>query len=295
MNVALLDEPSASERASRRSKLQAVRAPTLRGALIGCGALVGATLRTAFAYRTATLFAVFVGLLGQSVFLWVWLAVYRENPPPSALPERELFSYLIVALVFNAMCSLSVEFRFGQRVRQGLIANDLIRPLGFLPFQLAQAAGDALANLLFALPIYVVGLAFVGRAALPANGACATLGVLSLALAFVINFGLSYVLIEVSLITHSTYGTVTARLALHQAFSGLAAPLSLFPAALRDIAVCLPFRDIIATPAQIWLGLQPAPGLAEALLRQACWASALLLIGGVMFPTALARHQLQGG
>src|SRR5687768_14714310 len=103
MNVALLHESRASEPAPRRSESQVVRVPTLCGALIGCGALMGATLRTAFAYRMATLFAVFVGLLGQSVFLWVWLAVYRENPRSSAPPERELFSYLIVALVFNAM------------------------------------------------------------------------------------------------------------------------------------------------------------------------------------------------
>lgn len=293
MSVALLDDSSAVERSG--AELQPLRVQTLPGALIGCAALMSATLRTACAYRMATLTAVLVALLGQSVFFWVWLAVYRENPSVSAIPQEELLSYLVVALVFNSMCSLSIEFRFGQRVRQGLIANDLLRPLGFLPFQLAQAAGDALANLLFALPIYLLGLMFVGHSALPASGACAALGALSLALAFLINFGLSYVLIEVALVTHTTYGTVTARLALHQAFSGVAAPLALFPAALRDIALYLPFRDIVATPAQIWIGLQPASVVAEALVRQACWATALFIIGSVSLRPALVRHQLQGG
>jgi ABC-2 type transport system permease protein len=295
VSVAAARAAIASERAPRHTAAQALRFPTLWDTLLGFGGLLEATVRTKLAYRAATLTSVFVALLGQSVFFLVWLAVYQENSAPTMMAGRDLFSYLVVALVFNATFSFSVEFRFGQRLRQGLIASDLIRPLGFLPFQMAQAAGDAVVNLLFSLPIYALGLMFVGRAALPAGGVNAVLGVLSLGLAFLINFGLSYLLIEVALLTHSTYGAVTARLALHQAFSGLAAPLALFPASLREVASWLPFRDIIATPVQIWLGWQPIGSVFVALLRQACWAGALLVMGGVMLHGALTRHQIQGG
>lgn len=271
-----------------------LRVPTLRLGLLGFYALFEKTLRMKFAYRMATVTALLTSLLGQAVFLLIWSAVYRERPP-TALAESRLMGYLIVALAFNAVFSLSVEFRFGQRLRQGLIATDLIRPLGFLPFQMAQAAGDAAANLTFALPIYLLGLATSGADVLPASGGRAVLGVLSLGLGFAINFGLAYLLIEVALITHSIYGAVTARLALHQAFSGLAAPLALLPPPLHAAATWLPFRDLISTPVEIWLGWTPQASVMEALLRQACWAIVLLVAGQSLLHGALRRHQIQGG
>ncbi|MEO8177291.1 MAG: hypothetical protein ABI895_00530 [Deltaproteobacteria bacterium] len=151
----------------------ALRVPSLTGALLGCCSLADKTLRAKLADRLSTLISVVVAALGYCIFLLVWAAVYRENPHGVLLPKGELFPYLVVALVFNSTFSLAVEFRFGLRLRQGLIATDLIRPLGFLPFQLAQAVGDALGNLLFSAPIYAVGWLFLGAAVLPVSRSAA--------------------------------------------------------------------------------------------------------------------------
>jgi ABC-type uncharacterized transport system permease subunit len=177
----------------------------------------------------------------------------------------------------------------------GLIATDVIRPLGFGTFQMAQALGDVLVNLVFATPIVVVGLWFVGGGLLPASLPTALCGLASGALAFFVAFGVTFLLVQAVFILHSGYGIVTAKMALHQVFSGLAAPLVMMPEALRDIAAWLPFRHIIETPVTIWLGLAPSASVPGLLAAQAAWGAALVGLGTLIFSSVLKKHQVQGG
>jgi ABC-type uncharacterized transport system permease subunit len=108
---------------------------------------VSLTLRTAeskLIYRLATILALVSSGFAYCVFLLVWLAVYRENPNPGPIGRETMTAYLVAAFMVNAVLTLSLELRFIQRVRMGLVAIDLIRPVGFVVLQLAQGAGDAL-------------------------------------------------------------------------------------------------------------------------------------------------------
>jgi len=101
--------------------------------------------------------------------------------------------------------------------------------------------------------------------------------------------------VQASFVLYSPYGVLFTRLALHQAFSGVAAPLSLFPPALYGVASVLPFRHVIETPVSIWLGRVPIERAGWSLLAQAGWAAALLAAGAGIFGLVLSRHQIQGG
>jgi ABC-2 type transport system permease protein len=253
------------------------------------------TARTRLTYRLSTLLALTASGLAYSVVVLVWLQVYRENPNPGPLSLPKMLAYLVTAFVTGEVLTLGVDWRVLQRVRLGLIATDVIRPLGFVQFQMAQAAGDLLVNTLFALPIFAVGFWFVGTGLLPPTLASAALGLVSVALAFFVSFGMTFLIAQAIFVLHSGYGVVTAKVALYQVFSGLAAPLVMFPEGLRNVAVWLPFRHIIETPVSIWLGqAEPArvPGL---LLGQAAWGAALVTAGALVFDAVLKRHQVQGG
>jgi ABC-2 type transport system permease protein len=193
------------------------------------------------------------------------------------------------------MLILTVETRFMQRVRMGLVAIDLLRPLGFLGFQLAQAAGDLLVNVLYVLPLYGVGLWFAGPALAPPDLAAVGFGALSVALAFLIAFGLSYLIVQATFVLQSGYGVLFARAALHQVFSGLSAPLVMFPAPLRRVALWLPFHHEIETPVRIWLGQAPRAELPALMFAQAAWGVGLIALGELSFRAVMRRHQIQGG
>jgi ABC-2 type transport system permease protein len=262
----------------------------------GFVSLVDKTARAKLAYRVSTLIAFVANGLGYSIFLLVWLEVYRQRGSGAGpVPRSFMIPYLVAAFVLNSVLTLSVEFRFFQRVRQGLVAVDLIRPLGFLGVQMAQALGDVVVNLVFAVPVAAAGLLVLGREALPARAEYAGAAVASAALAFVIHFAVSYLILQATFVLQSGYGIFFTRVALHQVFSGLSAPLAAFPPALRAVAAWLPFRHVIETPVLIWLG-GPSPGAVAGLLAiQAAWAVGLLAGGMLLFDVALRRHEIQGG
>ena len=274
----------------------ALRPPATFGqALRGFVSLADKTARGRAAYRGAIFVTLVTSALGYVVFFLVWRELYRSGTASALMPKAELFSYLVVAFVLNFVLSLQVEGRFGQRLRQGLITSDLLRPLGFLPFQLAQAVGDVMMNLLFALPVYGAGYLFLGSDVLPADGAALGLGLISVLLALLVNFAISYLLVQISFVTQTLYGVYFARAAMHQAFSGVAAPLAMFPDALGAWANVMPFRHVIETPVLVLLGQAPAEEIPALLLGQVAWALGLLALSSAIFHSVLRRHQIQGG
>lgn len=269
--------------------------PTLGQNAAGFVSLALKTAESKLTYRFATVISLIASGFAYCVFLLVWLEVYRVNPNPGPVPIGTMKAYLVAAFVVNSILTLTLEMRFMQRVRMGLVVSDMLRPLGFLPFQMAQGVGDALVNLVFVVPVFAVGWWFLGSAMLAPSIGSALLGVVSLLLAFVVSFGISYLIVQASFVLQSGYGVLFARAALHQVFSGLAAPLVMFPAALRDVAVVLPFRHIIETPVRLWLGLVPAREVPALLATQAAWGLGLLVVAQSIFRAVLRRHQVQGG
>jgi ABC-2 type transport system permease protein len=268
--------------------------PSIASQALGFAVLAEKTLRAKFAYRMSMLIGLFANLLGYIVFFLVWSAVYRVGGG-ALVPGAALFPYLALAFVLNFALTLNVEVRFGQRLRQGLVASDLLRPMGFMPFQLAQAVGDAAGNLLLVVPVILLALASFGGALVPPDIASCSAGLVSAALALLVNFGVSYLVVQASFVTSSFYGVFFTRIALHQVFSGLSAPLVLFPEGLRRVADWLPFRHVIETPALIWLGQVERSEIPALLAAQALWALGLLALAVALFRAALSRHQIQGG
>jgi ABC-2 type transport system permease protein len=275
--------------------MTALAYPTFRQSLLGFCVLAQKTAQTKLTYRLATVLSLLSGALAYGVFLLVWREVYRANPRPGPLSREQMMAYLVVAFVVNSILAIAVEMRFLQRVRMGLVAGDLIRPLGFVFFQMAQAAGDVLVNTLYAVPIYLVGCWFVGSALLPVSAVAALLGLVSLGLGFLIGFGISYLMVQAAFLLQSGYGVFFARAAVHQIFSGLSAPLVMFPAGLRSAAEALPFHHEIETPVRIWLGHAQGYEAGSLLAAQAAWGVGLILAGELIFRAVMRRHQIQGG
>jgi ABC-2 type transport system permease protein len=273
----------------------ALPVPSLSQWLAGFAALAARTAEAKLTYRLATILSIVTSGFAYCVFLLVWLAVYRENPNPGPIDRTTMMAYLVAAFVVNAVLNLSLEFRFIQRVRMGLVGIDLLRPIGFLPFQMAQGVGDALVNLVFVAPVLGVGFWFVGSALAPPSLLAGALGVVSVMLAFVVNFALSYLIVQASFVLQSGYGVLFARAALHQIFSGLAAPLVMFPEALRHAAELLPFRYVIETPVLLLLGLAPTGKAPAMLAGQLAWGIGLLACGELIFRSVMKRQQIQGG
>ena len=252
-------------------------------------------VRASFAYKPALFISMLSAGVAYAIPMLVWRHIYAAHQQHQALPAEQLFPYLLIAGCLNFGFAMNVEGRIGQRIRMGLIATDLLRPVDFQMAQLAQGLSDGVFNVSLVLPIYVITLLFWGHSALPHGPAALAAFLVSVVLSFVILFAVSFIFVQASFITYSGYGVFVARNALQQTLSGVSAPLILFPPALRAVSEWLPFRHTIHTPISIYLGWLRGAEVWRALGAQLAWAVGLLVLGRFLLGRALRRFEIQGG
>ncbi|HWA71625.1 MAG TPA: ABC-2 family transporter protein [Polyangiaceae bacterium] len=272
----------------------AVRSP-LRVALRSYLALFVRSVRANFAYRQSLLPSMLAAALSYAVPVLVWRHVYALNPQSHAVPSAAMFPYLLLAGCLNYALGIGVEARVGQRIRTGMIATDLLKPVDFQLAQASQAMSDGLFNSFLCVPIAAVAYAVLGSSVLPANFWAFCGFVVSAVLAFAIMFSISFLFVQAAFFTYSGYGIFAARSALQQTFSGLSAPLLMFPVWLRATSEWLPFRHTIHSPLSIYLGWTSGARILSVLLQQALWATVLFAIGRWTLARSLRRLEIQGG
>lgn len=252
-------------------------------------------LQTSFAYSGAYYLTALTTVVSYAVLFLVWSFVLARRETVGGLAPRAMAAYLVIATWISLTLFLRFEAIISERIRSGLIAVDLLKPVGFHASQFARAVGHALFQATLASLLLAGGFAALGRDLLPVDPGALAGFAASVVLAFLIQFSLGFLFIQGAFVSMRNYGLIQARLMLHFSLSGLSAPLTAFPPALRTVADWLPFRHVIYTPASIWLGLTPAAAVPAVLLEQALWAAGLFLAGRWVFAYALRHLTIQGG
>jgi ABC-2 type transport system permease protein len=251
--------------------------------------------RATFAYKPALFLSMVTVAISSTVPLLVWSHVCSVRSEPLAMPASQLFPYLMLAACLNFVFFMGVEMRVGQRIRLGLIAIDLLKPVDFQLLQLTQSLAELLLNVVVVLPFVGLAYGLWGAAAFPASPGALAAFLLSGCLAFLIQFSTSFIFVQTAFFTLSSYGVFFARNALQLTFAGISAPLELFPPSLRTVAEHLPFRHGIHTPVSIYLGALSGDAMWHALAVQAAWALGLLLVGRGLLRWSLLHLEIQGG
>jgi len=259
------------------------------------GAQSGATLQADFAYAKSMYLSLGTTIISYVVIFLIWGFVLKTRGSVGGYSPPEFISYLVLAAWLSASLSTRVEGEMAERIRQGLVATDLLKPVDFQQMLVARSVGHTIFQALVALVIPVVGFLALGRAIFPSSAGYAGAAAVSVALAFLVQFAIGFLFFQAVFAVNTGYGIFQTRGMLHLVFSGLTAPITAFPDRLRFFADLLPFRHVIYTPVSIWLGRIPSADVPGALLAQALWAIGLLLVGRWVFSVAVEHHSVQGG
>jgi len=225
---------------------------------------------------------------GVTIMIWNYALKDRGRAP-------QVFAYLTLAFMLNYTFNLFLERTVGERIREGLVATDLLKPIDFQLFYAVQSLSDMIFQILLALIVFGMGLAYLGSRLFPASAASLAYFGLSLVLAFAVQYSLCFCFVQGIFLTNSNYGVFATRGALHQTFSGVFAPLALFPPAFKMLAKAMPFHCVIHTPAALYLGMIPVSEAPYALAEQGAWALGLILLGRLIFSRILSKLAIQGG
>ncbi len=257
-------------------------------------ALAGAAFKSLVAYRLQF----FLGLLG-TIFallslLYLWRTILQGNRSLVGFDWPQMKAYLLVAFLANTVVSMYTDYRMALRIREGLVAIDLTKPIDYQRARFAETLGFASFEIPASLAVCGIALLVFGGISVPPLPMLA-LFVLSMATVVPLKFALVYCTGLLCFWTHNYMGINWARTALMQLFSGALVPIAFFPVWLRWPAEALPFQGMVSTPALIFLDRLHGSELWWRLAVQLAWTVAFWYGARLAWGAASKRLTVHGG
>jgi ABC-2 type transport system permease protein len=256
--------------------------------------IISLWIQTSYAYRV-DLATELAGLLLQIYLLRaVWTAVYAGRMSVDGIPLDQVISMVTLA-------SLQVWFTFPMatwylrnRIREGLIALDLARPVPFLSQMAAHQLGATASVVPFLILTLPVAL-LVGGLQLPITPLAGLLYLLSFVLGYLISCLIGLLIGMIAFWTLEAGEVQTIYVFLSQFFSGALVPIWFFPDWLLTIGNLLPFQGQAYLPLAIYLGTLTGSAALSAIGLQLFWVLALGLFAWLVWQRAMRRVVVQGG
>jgi ABC-2 type transport system permease protein len=228
---------------------------------------------------------------------WLWTVLYTQKAGAFNITLRQMVTYAVMASVIG-MCIRpggSVAYQIAAKVKSGEIIMDMLKPLDFHLHTLARNVGQTLfSTVMLGVPSFLIGHFLLGMR-LPASLGSGLLFLLSLVMGYGVLFSLNYLLGVLSIFTIDIRNIWWAYGSVVRFFSGSDIPLWLFPLFLSQVAAILPFKCIYFIPLSIYIGKLGPGEVAGAMVLQAFWLAALVLIGRLARQWAHRSLTIQGG
>jgi ABC-2 type transport system permease protein len=227
------------------------------------------------------------------VMLAIWAAAARSGPV-AGYSQNGFTAYYLCALLVRLMTGAWVVWEMTMEIRGGTFALRLLRPI----HPLIQWSAENLA----AIPMRgVVAFPVIGILLWLARGELSPDPVMWLLLCPALLGGwLLYFLVQAIIGTlalrfESASSLFEAWLGFSNILSGYLVPLDLFPHAVRNISLALPFRFQLSYPIELMLGRWSRGEALELLLAQYAYVALFFALTRVAWRSGLRHYAAYGG
>ncbi|MFC5274519.1 ABC transporter permease [Brachybacterium sacelli] len=255
-----------------------------------------ASFRQYSTYRMATAAGVFTntifGLIRASIMI---AAITTAGGELSGYTVAQAATYVWLGQALLAPIEAFGTREVSQRVHQGDVAVDLLRPTAFLGLYYAQKLGRSSFLLMGrGVPPLAVG-ALVTGLALPDDPLSYLLGAVSLLLAITVAFLGDMMVNLAAFWLLETRGLTVVYNAVMNLLSGFLIPILWFPDWLLTIARATPFPSMIQTPIDTLSGRVPPAEALPLVFTQVVWLAVLTLAAQLMLRAGVRSVEVQGG
>ena len=182
-----------------------------------------------------------------------------------------------------------------ERIRQGTMDADILKPLGLQTHMLMRDAAQKISKLVqFTLPTLILFILITRLFFLPTL-LNAALFLLSVALAYGVLFSINYLFGMLCFYTLSVENISFCYTAVVSFFAGQLVPLWMFPEWAQGIVNVLPFRCIYDVPMSIFIGRMATAEAARAIALQIVWVAILWGCGSLAWRRVRSHVISQGG
>ena len=258
-----------------------------------------------YVYKTQILkslaykFDVYGNVIMQTIIMiatsFFWKALFANVDEVQGVTVETMLTYTVVSSMISVMLTTNVERRITDSVRKGTVAIDMMRPVNIFKVYFAENLGSVTAlffqNL---LPVFIIGSLLV-KVPLPANALSGLLFLVSLTLAFLINWFIAVIFGMMAFSIIEMSALIQVKKHLIRLLSGSMIPIWFFPEWLRNILEFLPFMYIYQMPLNIYVGQYTSSSLAMGLTVQYVWVIVLYVCFRFLEKRVTSKVMIQGG
>lgn len=248
-----------------------------------------------FVYRTNSYITIVSTWLGLFVLVSAWRALYGGKSEVGGVTFDDMMSFIVINTLVASLIRSNMGQRIGERVADGSISIDLIRPVSFKSYHLANQLGENLFALLFStVPAVTLAVVLWGFR-LPDEPARISLFILSLVLGLLLMNQINYIfgLLAIWLKTSWFINAITN--AAFDLFAGTFVPLWFYPDWLYAASKFLPFHLVTFQPISICLGKLTLPAAWAVIGGQLAWLAVLWALEKWMWAKAQDQIDIHGG
>ncbi len=266
-------------------------------------AFFAARFRSQLQYRAAAWAGVVTQIFFGLVSVMVLVAFYRAAGTDAPLTQSQSVSYVWLGQALLLILPFRLDPELREMIQTGDVAYELARPV-FLPLSwFARGVADRVAPaLLRALPQFAFSmliLPWIGWEEIalvpPASAAAFGLFLVSAVLGSLVAAAIGLIAAATLFWTIAGHGTSILVQTIVWVLSGVSIPLPLYPEWFQPVIRALPFRAMLDTPFQIYLGTTEASAVGGELLMQLFWAVGLFVLAWILIGRGSRRVVVQGG
>jgi ABC-2 type transport system permease protein len=248
-------------------------------------------LKEVYAYRLNLLVWLLNPTLQLILLATVWRAVYDGRSSIDGVSLTAMTTYVSLSTLHSLLLRDDAIQWVEQRVRTGVIAMDLLRPIAVREQVMWGQLAQVTTRLGTVVMMFPVALLFSGFTATSAGG----LYLLSTTMGWLISCFINQLLSAISFWTLELGGLTFLFFVVNAFLSGAAVPLWFMPDWLAGALQLLPFQATVYTPVSIYVGQLTGTAAWQAVGVQALWLIGLASLTTLVWRRALRRVVVQGG
>lgn len=245
-------------------------------------------------YRFDLLLYIFNFLVEITVYIFIWLAIYQNGNQILGMDFQQITTYYILVVSLNPIIIWGINEEMGTAIREGEILRELLHPISYFHYYFGMRIGELIEAAI--VGILTFGICAILFGVLPPAGFLNFLFfAIIVCLAVVVIYFFELILGMTAFYTDTIWGIEVLKRAILNIFSGMIAPITLFPEFLQKIANFLPFKDCIYTPINIYFGELSTIEIGQVIGKQCIWILILYVISKIVFHKAIKNITVNGG
>ena len=246
------------------------------------------------AYRFDHLMNILSTCIQIFIFWGIYRALYGSSTEIDGITMSMVTTNFVLSMGLGAVFCTD-DYFLPDKIWDGSIATELLRPMSFKGRMVAENAGNALFNLIFQfVPALLIAVFSIGISA-PASADRFVCFLFSALLGYGVLWAISFAVQMTAFWLVNIWSLITIKNVFVNVLSGSMIPLWFMPEWMAGVLNFTPFSSIYFTPVQIYLGQLTYREIGIKCVIQIVWILVIYAIGDFLWRKGQKKLVVQGG